>query len=67
MSSIVFRISGSQAAYKHAEAGGMVEQYDEHLITYEIYTNVEPESREYHGQVAFERMQPLELGEVCFC
>lgn len=45
----------------------MVEQHDEHPIAYEIYKDVEPQPREHHEQVAFERMQPLELGEVCLC
>lgn len=67
MSSMVFRISGSPTAHEHAEARWMVEQHDEHPIAYEIYNNVEAKSREHHEQVAFERMQPLELGEVCLC
>lgn len=67
MSSIVFRVSGSHTAHEHAEARWMVEQHDEHPITYAIYANVEPKSREHHEQVACERMQPLELGQVCLC
>lgn len=42
MSSIVFRISGSQAVDEHAEAGRMVEQHDERSVTYGIHINVKP-------------------------
>lgn len=67
MPSIVFRISGSPTAHEHAEARWMVEQHDEHPIASEIYKHVEPKPREHHEQMAFERMQPLELGGVCLC
>ncbi|KAM0263547.1 hypothetical protein ACHAQJ_001166 [Trichoderma viride] len=55
------------SARHHAEEGRMVEQHDEHPITYEIYTAVEPKSREYHEQVDFERMQSVELATIRLC